>query len=189
MRARIFSKAAMFVVALAVVLGGLVAWNQLAAPASALDGAEIVGNPHGATTRALLAPQPNSKVKRVVYFAAGLQTPVGGTTTPVVSDTQCGQGAFSVYRLDAYLVGTMTGTAPTLTILWQNSIDGGTTWVNVGTWTTINATVTPATQSQVVSDISNATTAVAYGDCWRVTKTYGGTGSVGANVKIVGFDK
>jgi hypothetical protein len=74
-------------------------------------------------------------------------------------------------------------------VKWQNSIDGGTTWTDVGTWTTINATVTPASQSQTVADVSNNTTAVSYGDCWRATYTFGGTGTVTANIGIVGYEK
>jgi hypothetical protein len=166
---------------MALGLGGV----QFAPHAQA--GPEIVGNPDGASVRALYAPQ-GGKVKRIEYFAAGVQTPVG-INTPVASDPVCGLGGYTVFRADAYLVGTMTGTAPTLAIQWQTSIDGGAHWTNIGTFTTINATVTPASQSQVVSDVYNSTTAVAQGDCFRVLKTYGGSGSVGANVAIVGIAK
>lgn len=174
-----------------LIVGGGVGYAQLA-PAPRVDayaGAEVVGNPDGAEYRALFAPQ-GGKIDRIVYFGAnGLVTPAGGTTTPLVSDSKCGLGGYTVFRTDVTLSGTMTGTNPTLAVKWQNSIDGGATWVDVGSWTTINATVTPASQSQTVSDIYGVSTAVAYGDCWRATLTFGGTGSVGANVKVKGIVK
>ena len=174
-----------------MLIGGLMGWAQLASNADAsgtqggLDfrGAEVVGDPSGATDRILYVDQSSSSVKRVVLFAAGAQTPVSGTT-PVASSTYCGFGGRTLFRADAYLSGTMTGTNPTLAVKLQHSIDGGTTWIDVGTWTTINATVTPASQSNSFSDIWNATTPVVYGDCWRATKTYGGT-SPGANLNVV----
>lgn len=149
-------------------------------------GPEIVGNPDGSTLRALMAPA-SGKVSRIVYVAPGAKTM--SNTTPVASDAQCGRGGYTVHRADVVLSGTMTGTAPTLAIKWQQSFDGGTNWIDVGTWTTINATVTPASQSQTVSDIYNATTAVATGDCWRAVYTFGGTGTVTANFSITGYSK
>lgn len=152
----------------------------------AYAGAEVIGNPNGATDKVVYAPAGRT-AKRVVYFNAGAQTPVG-ISTPVNSDTFCDAGS-TVQRIDAYLVGTMTGTAPTLTIAAYHSLDGGTTWISAGTWTVINATVTPASQTNTFGDVYNATTPTVYGDCWKVTKTYGGSGSVGANVEIVGLAK
>lgn len=149
--------------------------------------AEVVGNPDGANYRVLMAPQ-GGKVQRIQYFAAGVKT-MSGANTPVASDPICSLGGFTLYRADVVLSGTMSGTAPTLAIKWQHSIDGGANWIDVGTWTTINATVTPASQSQVVSDIYNASTAVAYGDCWRATYTFGGSGTVTANFSVKGFAK
>lgn len=166
------------------LLGGLLSVANFATDAEA--GPEVVGNPSGATSRVLMAPAANGTVKRIVYFS-GVLTPVG-LNTPIASSPQCGIGGASLYRSDVILTGTMTGTNPTGALLWQNSIDGGTTWNNVGTWTTINATVTPASQSQTVADLV-ASTAVAYGDCWRFQVTFGGTGSVGANLRIIGFAK
>lgn len=151
-------------------------------PASA--GPQIVGDPEGSTLRALVG-YSNGQTTRIVYFAAGAKTMAD--TTPVVSDAVCGQGG-SLHKAEVVLTGTMAGTAPTLAVKWQNSIDG-TNWNDVGTWTTINATVTPAVQSQTVADVSNATTAVAFGDCWRASYVFGGTGTVIANISIKGVEK
>lgn len=137
--------------------------------------------------RVLMAPQ-GGKIQRIVYVATGSKT-MAGANTPVAGDAKCGQGSFTLYSAEVVLNGTMTGTAPTLAVKWQHSYDGGTTWHDVGTWTTVNATVTPAVQNQVVSDVYNSTTAVAYGDCWRATYTFGGSGTVTANFSITGFNK
>lgn len=183
MRNRLHKRALVLLIPIMFGLSAIGA-NQFANQAAA--GPEIVGNPDGATDRVLMAPAGKA-AERIVYFAAGAQTPVG-INTPVASDAVCKPNS-TVQRIDAYLVGTMTGTAPTLTITSQHSLDGGTTWVTVGTWTVINATVTPVSQTNTFGDIYNATTPVVYGDCWRVTKTYGGSGSVGGDVEIVGIAK
>lgn len=165
------------------LVSGITGYSQVAHHASA--SVQTVGDPDGAEYRALLAPVAG-KTKRIVYFSAGVKTPTANT--PVNSDPVCGLGGYTIFRADAYLVGTMTGTAPTAAIKWQHSTDGGRHWNDIGTWTTINATVTPASQSQTVSDIYNATTAVAYGDCFRAQYTLGGT-SPGINLEINGFAK
>lgn len=146
-------------------------------------GPEIIGNPYGASSRAIITD--GETVKRIVYVDGPITM---ANTTPVNSDVNCGNFG-SLHAVQVQLEGTMTGTGPTLAMQWQNSLDGGVTWSNVGALTTINATVTPALQKQVVSDISNATTAVAYGDCWRVQYTFGGSGTVSANVNITGIEK
>lgn len=151
-------------------------------------GPQVVGNPKGSTVRYLVADGNNDGgYKQIVYVAAGAKTMAN--TTPVTSDTFCGVGNRELFTAKVALVGTMGGTNPTLTILWQQSMDGGTTWENVGTWTQINATVTPAVQTNSVSDIWNNTTAVAYGDCWRASYQFGGTGTVTANISIIGADQ
>lgn len=127
----------------------------------------------------------DGRVNQLVFVTQGVKT-MAGADTPVASDAACGLGSFEMFTAQVVLTGTMTGTAPTLAVKWQTSRDGGTTWVDVGAWTTINATVTPAVQSQAVSDIWNASTAVAYGDCWRATYTFGGSGTVTANIGITG---
>lgn len=151
----------------------------------ALAGAEVVGNPNGAAVRALIGNEDGT-VKRIVYVAPTTYTMAN--TTPVASDPYCG-GSWILHKAEVRLTGTMTGTNPTLAVKWQNSMDGGVTWTDVGTWTTINATVTPAVQTQTVADVFNNTTAVAYGDCWRATYAFGGTGTVTANFGITGLEK
>lgn len=147
---------------------------------------ESVGDPNS-PDRILYAPE-GGKVARIVYVSGGTKT-MAGANTPVASDKICAQGAHTLYGAEIALSGTMTGTAPTVAFKWQHSFDNGTTWHDVGSWTTVNATVTPAVQNQMVSDIYNATTAVAYGDCWRATYTFGGSGTVTANFSITGFNK
>lgn len=132
------------------------------------------------------AVDQTGQVRELVYVAQGVKT-MAGANTPVNSNAVCGLGQFDLFKAQVVLTGTMAGTAPTLAIKWQNSMDGGTTWSDVGTFTTINATVTPATQSQTVADILNASTAVAYGDCWRSQYTFGGSGTVTANIGITGY--
>jgi hypothetical protein len=164
---------------LAVSLGAI-----FAAPGGSVNaGPEIVGNPDGAESRAIYAD--NNRVVRVEYFATGAKTMVGAGT-PVVSDPVCGLNG-TMHRADVVFSGTVSGTAPTLAILWQNSIDG-VNWTNVGTWTQINATVTPATQSQAVGDVQ-ATSANVYGDCWRASYTFCGSGTVTANFSVQGVEK
>lgn len=96
----------------------------------------------------------------------------------------CDEGKFTEYLTQLTLTGTMTGTAPTLAVVIQHSIDEGTTWYTVDTFTSINATVTPAAQlkTQVKGIIAN--TPVTYGGCWRAVWTVGGTGTVTANIGI-----
>lgn len=178
MKTRFFGLMGTVVLALALLFVGLAQFGG--APASAEP--EIVGNPEGAVTRALI--RENETVKRIVYVAGGTKTMAN--TTPVTSDAFCGNFG-TLHRADVVLNGGMAGTNPTLTILWQNSIDG-VTWNNVGTWTQINATVTPQSQSQAVGEVQ-ATAANVYGDCWRVQYTFGGTGTVTADFKIIGVEK
>jgi hypothetical protein len=184
------------VFALAIMSLGGYAKLSTASPVDAAAGAAVVGSLDSGNVRAILAPT-NGEPKRVVYFD-GVVNPTGGTTTPVVSRESCGWGEQSAFRADAYLTGTMTGTAPTAAIAWQYSIDGGDNWIDVGTWTTINATVTPASQSNTVYDHDAIviplttpviTPAAIYGDCWRAVVTFGGTGAVGANLTIVQYGK
>lgn len=150
---------------------------------NASAGPEIIGNPNGAEYSAIISS--GETVKKIMYFAAGVKTMAN--TTPVSSGPKCGMFG-DLHSAEVRLVGTMGGTNPTLTVLWRNSKDGGLTWNNVGTWTTINATVTPLVQSQTVADLA-ASTAVAFGDCWDATYTFGGTGTVTANIQIYGLEK
>lgn len=169
--------------AVSVFIAGFIAISPVGYNVAA--GPEVVGNPDGATSRYLI--QDGTSIKRIVYVTTGAKTMVGANT-PVNSDPACGNFG-NLHKAQVVLNGTMAGTAPTLAIKWQNSLDGGSTWSDVGTWTTINATTTPLSQNQVVSDISNATTAVAFGDCWRAQYTFGGTGTVVADFVITGIEK
>jgi len=142
--------------------------------------------PKGATER-LVERDANGSV-RITYFSQVARTPVGANT-PMAGTTWCAEPGTTYTKFVAQVVlsGTLSGTNPTLAVKWQHSYDGGTNWIDVGTWTTINATVTPASQVQTVSDVAGST-AVAYGDCWRSTLTFGGT-SPGGNVSVEGYAK
>lgn len=173
------------IIMLPALVLGLIAGTFLATNSEGVSaGPEIVGDPSNSDTRAIYVD--NERVVRIEYFPAGVKTMAN--TTPVASEPFCGLSG-GLHKAEVQLVGTMSGTNPTLAVKWQNSIDGGANWTDVGTWTTINATTTPATQSQVVADIQNATTAVAYGDCWRATYVFGGTGTVTANISVKGIEK
>jgi hypothetical protein len=126
------------------------------------------------------------RVRRVELVDGGLKT-MAGANTPVAGQMECGLTG-TLHKAEVQLTGGMGGTNPTLAILWQNSIDRGNTWTNVGTWTQINATVTPQAQAQTVADLV-ASTAVAYGDCWRAVYTFGGTGTVTADFAINHLEK
>lgn len=179
-----YRKRLALIIMLPALILGLVAGTFFAIDSEGVNaGPQIVGDPDNSDTRAIFAD--NNRVVRIEYFAAGVKTMAN--TTPVASNAFCGLNG-TTHRADVVLTGTMGGTNPTLTVKWQNSIDG-VNWTDVGTWTAINATTTPASQSQVVADIGNATTAVAYGDCWRAQYTFGGTGTVTANISIKGVEK
>lgn len=178
-------------------LAGVVAYARLSSPADAYAGASVIGQKEGADARMLISSGGNDRVRRIVYFESGSHA-TGGANTPVASAKVCGLAGLYHYAKVAF-TGTLAGTDPTLAIKWQNSKDNGSTWSDVGTWTTINATVTPASQEQTVADhgdivLMNANTpvttpAVMYGDCWRVTYTMGGTGSVAGNFSVIGAEK
>lgn len=163
----------------------------------AYAGAQILGDPSTANVRALITTNGNDRVERIVYFKMESHA-TGGANTPVASSSYCGLAGM-LHEVTVKLSGTMAGTAPTLAIKWQNSKDNKSTWTDVGTWTTINATVTPASQTNTVADsgsivLMNANTPVVtppvvYGDCWRALYTMAGTGSVAANFSVIGIDK
>lgn len=178
-----------------LILGGAIGLAALNPSTNAYAGAAISGNKNGADTRALITSGGSDKVSRIVYFKLENHL-TGGANTPVASGAVCGMAGIYHYA-EVQFTGTLTGSAPTLAIKWQNSKDNQATWTDVGTWTTINATVTPATQKQTVSDhpeevLMNANTpvvtpAVMYGDCWRVTYTMGAAGA--GNFAIIGAEK
>ena len=166
-------------------------------PADAYAGASVEGVREGAEYRALISSGGDDRVRRIVYVESGSHA-TGGANTPVPSAKVCGMAGVYHYA-EVQFTGTLAGTNPTLAIKWQNSKDNGATWTDVGTWTTINATVTPTNQKNTVADhgdivLMNANTpvttpAVMYGDCWRTTYTMTGTGSVAGNFTIIGAEK
>lgn len=169
--------------AFAVVLMGAVGMMQ-SSPHDAYAGVQVDGQKEGATDRLLISSNGTDRVSRIVYFNMENHA-TGGANTPVASGAICGM-AGDLHYAEIKISGTMTGSNPTAAFKWQNSKDNQATWSDVGTWTTINATVTPAIQSQTVSDI-RGTTAVAYGDCWRVTYTMSAAAAL--NFSVIGIEK
>lgn len=115
-------------------------------------------------------------------LAAGANTPVVGAWTCISSNYD--QFGFQLVGP----VGTMTGTGPTLAVSIDNSIDRGTSVAYNIAFTTINATVTPASEYKAFADVA-LSTAVTTGECWRARYTAGGTTPGGTlSVKMVGKD-
>lgn len=183
------------VLVLFLMLGGAALYGAINPATEAFAGAAINGQRDGSNARALITSNGTDKVQRVVYFKLESHT-TGGANTPVASGKVCGL-AGNYHYAEVQFTGTLAGSAPTLVIKWQNSKDNGATWTDVGTWTTINATVTPANQKNTVADhpdqvLMNANTpvvtpAVMYGDCWRATYTQGAAGT--GVFAIIGADK
>lgn len=180
-----FTKTRIAVLAVLLVMCLALGVAQLAPSHDAYAGAAVVGQRDGADVRAVVS-SGSDRVRRIVYFSL-VSHASGGVNTPVASDKVCGL-AGTFHFADVELSGTLAGTNPTLTITWQNSKDGGSTWTSVGAWTVINATVTPASQTQTLSDIA-ASTAVVYGDCWRARYSFAGTGSPAGVFSISGMEK
>lgn len=179
------NKILVVLVAFLILFGGAATFvATLPSGDNAYASAEIVGNEDTANVRALVTSNGTDRVRRIVYFKMESHA-TGGANTPVASGQVCDLAGM-LHFAEVKFEGTLAGSAPTLAIKWQNSKDGGATWTDVGTWVTINATVTPATQQQVVSDILGAT-AVVYGDCWRATYTMGAGGS--GTFSITGLEK
>lgn len=130
---------------------------------------------------AIAAINDGGHVDRRVLLTSGTFTMAN--TTPVNGNTVCIQGDAKQFAAQLTLSGTMGGTAPTLDVVLQHSIDGGTTWITLKDFTDINATVTPASQYDSWSDVA-ASTAVTFGDCYRGRYTFGGSGTVTANIGL-----
>jgi hypothetical protein len=124
--------------------------------------------------------------KQVNYVDAGVHTMPN--TTPVSTSPKCSLYG-DLHAVEIRLIGTMAGTAPQVTLQWQNSKDGGSTWNAVQTPVVINATTTPAVTNLSAADVKNGLSSTAYGDCWNVKQTWSGSGTVTANYEIVGVDK
>lgn len=129
------------------------------------------------------ALQNDTGSRRLVFREAN-QTPIAasGTSVPV-----CGLSEYDEFIAEVRLTGTMTGTNPTLAITWQSAIGPNDTYTTIDTFTTINATVTPAAQTHALTELPGAvSTAVVYGDCMKMAWTIGGTDSPSALIDIVG---
>lgn len=139
------------------------------------------GQSGGAVTNA-------DRSERVAYVAAGAHPMVN--TTPVSSSADCGHdGQLHLLQIVS-TPGALGGSNPTLSIQWQNSVDRGVTWQNVGSAVTANATATvPAYTAIKVSDLA-ASTAQVFGDCWRVTYVYAGSAATTtASFRADGIEK
>jgi hypothetical protein len=178
-----------------MLMGGMVTAVTREHTTDVYAGIATSGDQADANFRALITSNGTDRVKRVVYFKLEPHA-TGGANTPVASGKVCDLAGTEHFAQVAFS-GTLAGSAPTLVVKWQNSKDNGATWTDVGTWTTINATVTPATQSQSVGDLVSMpyfngtttvnSTATIYGDCWRATYTMGAAGA--GTFSIVGMDK
>lgn len=137
------------------------------------------------------APIPKNATHRIVMQDGGAREVVYLEQVAVSAtgsgSAVCGLGKYDLHSFQLKLVGTPAGTNPTFAFVMQHSIDGGTTWHTAYTFTTINATVTPAAQLASVADVK-ATAANAYGDCIKVAYTLGGT-DPSATFEVVGYSQ
>jgi hypothetical protein len=106
------------------------------------------------------------------------------------SDAVCDNGKFTQWSTQMTLGTTPFAgapTAPAMAVVVQHSIDGGSHWFTANTFTTVNATVTPA--AQLVTNMSGiiSDTPTAYGRCWRVAWTASGTGTITADFGVAQF--
>lgn len=169
----------LIVLAVCVALVGSLAVVQFKADAGPSAGKEI---------QRLALIDNNSHVQKSVLLAQGVKTMVN--TTPVNGTTVCVDGYASLYAAELTLTGTIgAGTAPVLTVVLQNSRDGGVTWNNVGSaFAAINSTVTPTGGKESVTFADQAgaiNTATVYGDCFRVRYTWAGSAATTvANVGV-----
>jgi hypothetical protein len=170
MKSRTSRILALFAVALMML--SAVVWAQFradAAPSHQPEQSAVAAiNQGGHVDHRVLIPQGN-------YTMAN--------TTPVSGSAICIDGDPNRFAAQLTLTGTMAGTAPTLAVVLQHSIDGGTTWITLNTFTTINATVTPANQYVQWADVP-ASTAIVFGDCYRYQYTFGGSAGVAVNIAM-----
>jgi hypothetical protein len=102
--------------------------------------------------------------KTVTLLASGARTASG------VGSAVCGFARYEKFicQLD---VTAASGTTPTLDVVVQHSIDGGTNWYTLATFT---QKTTTGEEIKTEAEVE-AGTAEAYGDCFRVSYTIGGT--------------
>lgn len=137
------------------------------------------------------APVPENATHRIVAQDGGVREVVYLEQVAVSATGNgsaiCGLGRYDLHSFQLKLVGTPAGTNPTFAFVMQHSIDGGTTWHTAYTFTQVNATVTPSSQLASVADVK-ATAANAYGDCFRINYTLGGT-NPSATFEVVGYSQ
>lgn len=145
---------------------------------ASIDRTDAAPVPANATHRIVMQ---DGDAREVVYLE---QVAVSATGN---GSAVCGMGRYDLHSFQLKLVGTPAGTNPTFAFVMQHSIDGGTTWHTAYTFTQVNATVTPASQLASVADVK-ATAANAYGDCFRINYTLGGT-NPSATFEVVGYSQ
>jgi hypothetical protein len=94
----------------------------------------------------------------------------GARTTTGTGSAVCGFGRYEKFTAEL-VVSAASGTTPTLDVLVEHSIDGGTTWFTMITFT---QKTTTGNELKTESEVE-AATAEVYGDCLRVKYTIGGT--------------
>lgn len=94
----------------------------------------------------------------------------GARTATGTGSAVCGFGRYEkfAFQLD---VTAASGTTPTLDVKVQHSIDGGTNWFDLVSFTQKTAA---GEELKAEAEVEGAT-AEAYGDCFRVSYTIGGT--------------
>lgn len=105
-----------------------------------------------------------SGVKSETLLASGARTATG------VGSAVCGFGRYEKFAAEL-VVSAASGTTPTLDVTLQHSIDGGTTWFTLATFTQKTAT---GSELKTETEVEAATGEV-YGDCFRVSYVIGGT--------------
>jgi hypothetical protein len=106
----------------------------------------------------------NDRTKTAVLHASAARTATG-TGTAV-----CGFARYEKFIFEL-VVSAASGTTPTLDVVVQHSIDGGTTWHTLVAFT---QKTTTGNELKTEAEVE-AGTAEAYGDCFRVSYTIGGT--------------
>jgi hypothetical protein len=119
------------------------------------------------------AIQPSSHASAASIESNGRALPIlasAARTTTGTTSTYCDLGKFTKFAMQL-VVTAASGTSPTLDLTWQHSIDGGTTWYTVATFTQATAATTALKAASEVE----AATAVVLGDCMRGSYVIGGT--------------
>jgi ABC-type transport system substrate-binding protein len=147
----------------------------------ALIGASVLR--HADASPALNPTNVGGQGSEITLVAPGVHSGSGA------GDWRCDEGQFTDFTTEVRVVGTMIGTNPTDSLVIQHSIDQGTSVAGtVNTFAGYNATTIPAVATDMrVNDVVIANTPIAYGRCWRVAWTAGGTGSPGMSFSVVQY--